>query len=129
MLEQIVVIVKPHAVHSLLKITEILEDAGFRLIGQRSVEVGFDEAWYLCKDERKIPFNSAIVEKKMQSLLGTAVILHLSHQFAFQVIQELLVPVDNVNAQKAHPIIHFESFAKPDMYDAIAVSGKIFVPV
>jgi nucleoside diphosphate kinase len=49
-----VAIIKPHAVVNRLRILQILKDSGFRLVGQRCVEINVDEAW-------------SSLEKQMQS--------------------------------------------------------------
>jgi nucleoside diphosphate kinase len=119
-----VAIIKPHAIVNRLKILQLLKDSGFRLVGQRCVEINIDEAWYLCKAESgKVAADTSQTEQKIHSLLGTALILLLNHEKASGLMSEVLGPEDPVEARKSHPNSIRARFGQEVPYDVIAVAG------
>ncbi|XP_055328589.1 nucleoside diphosphate kinase homolog 5-like [Paramacrobiotus metropolitanus] len=122
--QYLVMIIKPHAVHKKLKIIQTLEQHGFRINGERCIDISFDEAWYICKDERgKMATDSASVENKMQSLMGTAIVLLVSHLgSAFEAVAHALGPEDPAEAVKVNPQSVCARFGETGPFNAVIAS-------
>ncbi|OQV13973.1 putative Nucleoside diphosphate kinase-like protein 5 [Hypsibius exemplaris] len=118
-----VAIIKPHAVVNRIKIVQLLKDAGFRIVGERYVEINVDEAWYLCKDEAgKVAADNLHTENRIQALLGTAMVLLLTHERAYELMSEIIGPDDPVDARKKQPNSIRARFGDVGAFNVLAVS-------
>ena len=123
-LQYTVAIVKPHAIPNRIKIVQFITDAGIRIIGERYVEINADEAWFLCKDEEGKVLANSQTEAKMQSLLGTAIVLLLTHERALELMNEIIGPADPAEARKTHPKSLRGKFGSVSPYNVLVVSGN-----
>lgn len=125
-MQHVVVIVKPHAVQHRLALLQRFKNAGFRLIGERVVDVNIDEAWFICKHQSGLAnIADARTEAVVHSLLGTAIVLLLNHNDAFQVLQDMAGPEDPVQARTAQPRSLRALYGEQGSFNAISLAGMM----
>ncbi|GAV05532.1 hypothetical protein RvY_15650 [Ramazzottius varieornatus] len=122
-MQHVVVIVKPHAVQHRLALLQRFKNAGFRLIGERVVDVNVDEAWFICKDQSGLTnIANAQTEAAVHSLLGTAIVFLLNHNDAFQVLRDMAGPEDPVQARTAQPRSLRALYGEQGSFNAISLA-------
>ena len=123
-MQHVVVIIKPHAVQHRLALVQQFKNAGFRVVGERVVDINVDEAWFICKHENGLTnIVDSQTEHKVHSFLGIAVVLLLNHKNAFNVLEDIAGVDDPIQARNVQPRSLRALFGDQGSFNAISFAG------